>query len=172
MSTLVTICNYNKYQQRTSDPGTTSGTTSGTTAGQRRGNNTKGRKKEEIQESPPIVPPEGGQAGTGFVLVDEAPAEEPALAKKRKRRVGTLFEEREITEAERRYAVEKLRCSSADVDMIWSNFTNHFTNGKGKNQAHVNWTRTWQNWVLNELKWGYAPQGRKDSLDIDDVMGQ
>ena len=55
--TLITICNYNKYQSVQSDGGTANGTVSGTAAGQT-------IKKEKEREESPAVP--GGPATPGI----------------------------------------------------------------------------------------------------------
>lgn len=43
-------------------------------------------------------------------------------------------------------AATEMRCSSKEVDSDRLAFLHYYTNGKGKNEAHVDWRMTWRNW--------------------------
>ncbi len=61
------------------------------------------------------------------------------------------------------YAIEK-GYSRDEAESIADQFVNYFTNGKGKNQAHINWDRTWQTWISTELR-TRPPAGKRVKRD-------
>jgi hypothetical protein len=126
---IITISNYDAFQS----DGTGDVTCDGHATDKRRYSNKN--DKNDKKDSPPVVPP--------------VPTDGDDDGKDRK---GTrLPEDWRCSTSLRAYALGK-EFDEDDIDTIEANFIQHFTNGKGKNQRHLSWERTWQTWVRNDAQ--------------------
>lgn len=96
----------------------------------------EGKGKEmEGEEDAPDVP--------SVAAIHELPSE----PKKDSKRKGTkLPDDFSFPDAWISEAATDMRCSTKTVDSDRLAFIHYYTNGKGKNEAHVDWHMTWVNW--------------------------
>lgn len=179
--TLITICNYDKYQATPDTSDAPSDALRDAEATQERrtsdANKNKGKEREKgnkalSDERAYTGDPKHADSGP---LSDESqttrikpplPSLSPAQQEKpppksgRAKRVSRLPDDWNPSEADRQYAA-KHGYSAAETEHIAANFHEHWTNKSSKACLKRDWSRAWQTWVRNETE--YRPPARAQS---------
>lgn len=127
---VITICNYDKYQIRPFEVGTPSGTPAGTEAGQKR--DTNGDNTETIKHL-------NKETGIG------APA-------KRRRKAGVEIElPSDFSLDERNVAIAAVHgFVGANAIRLFDKFT---SSAKARGRTYVDWPAAWRVWCANQAQW-------------------
>jgi hypothetical protein len=166
VKTLLSIVNYEKYQAQKATDRATDRATDGTEIEPQTGR----RRAAEATQPIESLQEKEAEEGKEEVSKKEEESKKDLLAeiqkntpeKKSTRRKGTLLPDdwQPPPEAVAYAQGEGLR--DVEIDTLKETFLNYYTNGRGKNDAHTNWLRTWQNWVRKEAtscRRNYKPSG-------------
>lgn len=155
--TVITICNYDKYQCQDDASETADTTVSETVVGQQQDSNrTQNNKGKEYipplspkGDIPPSNNPEFPDSSACKESLPIAQQSEVPLGKPKLRRGVRVPDNWEPEAADKAYA-EQL-----GIDSAWEaeKFRNYYTNGRGKNETFVDIHRAWQSWIRNAVEW-------------------
>lgn len=101
---------------------------------------------------PPLDPPSKPQQIVHGKEKNNGASRRRAAGKGPKTRKGTRLPEDWFPSTSDRAYARSTGISEGDIDSVALDFHAYWTNGNGKNKAHVSWSQTWQGWCRRQIR--------------------